>query len=200
MKNILAVALCLGLAACSTQATKPELPTVYVPKHPELSLPDPVYNKVTLKESKALAAIVEGALSGPDAQKEHPDLAVFVGLAGTLYINAHRAQITDCSDKKGWKAGPGMAMPECVWQRPNADDWMGCMAAQFSGEAVFQKFHLSSMKPDETMYIWIDRNYDTIVADPQGQGFLIKLNGMAQLGAQCDALTADEPPEGSIAV
>lgn len=197
MKKFLSVAIALCLSACATTKAPvaPQLPEAYIPKHPELSLPDPTYRPLDVAKAKAIAQYIEQALS--TAPQQHASLKTFVEIAGGLYINAHRAQIMDCTDKRGNKAGPGMADPECVWPRPSADDWVGCMAYQFDGvEAEMQQFKLDTVRDDETVFIWIDRNYDAITAQPGGLDFITQLNGMPILGAACDQLTQDEVPNG----
>ena len=185
------------IAALSLAAPGPTLPPAYIPKHPDLVLDEPVFNPAaTLKRSKEVAALIQTALT--DEPQNHKDLVAFVGIAGGMYINAHRAIIMDCTDKRGNKAGPGMADPYCVWPRPMADDWIGCMAMQFKGEEAFAKFKLSSVRDDETVFIWIDENYDTIVKQEGGEPFLRQLYGLAQLGAQCEQVVQNEVPEGSL--
>lgn len=185
------------IAALSLAAPGPNLPPVYIPKHPDLVVPEPVFNKnTTLAASKQVAAYIESAIS--NAPQDHKDLITFVGIAGSIYINAHRAEIMDCTDKRGNKYGPGMADPYCVWPRPMADDWIGCMALQFAGEQAFKQFHLSSLTDDDTVFIWIDKNYDSVVKEKGGEWFLRQLNGIPTLGAACEKIVQDEVPKGDL--
>lgn len=187
-----------AVAALILAAKGPDLPPAYIPKHPDIVIGQPVFDssRATLKQSKQVAAIVGGLIA--EEPQDHKALITFVGVAGAIYINAHRAQIIDCTDHRGWKYGPGQADPYCVWPRPQADDWMGCMLLQFQeGERTLEKFKLDTLSDDQSVFIWIDQNYDRIIKEKDGAEFIRQLNGIPVLGAACEKVVQDEVPEGS---
>lgn len=200
MKRFLSSALALSLAACSSVQTHSsfDTPETYIPKHPELSLPAPQWTPVTLKEAQVAAGAIEYALTGAEKAK-HPELTAFVEIVGNMFINAHRAEIMACTDARGNRAGPGMADPECVWPRPAADWWMGCMVMQFGPETI------STFKPstigEDSPFIWIDKHYDEVVKQPGGEDYLIKLNGIPELAVGCEKMLQESvKPEGALDV
>lgn len=153
---------------------------IYLPEHPDLAFEEPVFTDVSPKLARAAYAASDTLFK----TKSNPSFNALMVHVAEVFIAAHRMQAIACTDEKGWPQGPGVAVPECVWVIPYANDWVGCMALQFAPPNVLEAFAYDDTQP---RYIWTDRNYNVIAALPEGVEFLRQLNGVEKLGAQCEA-------------
>lgn len=198
MRSLCLALAMLVLAACAqTSPTRPDpnyVPGVtttpqpgtvdstsglYVPKHPDLDFPDPEFKVIAPR----LARDAYRAADALFRARTYPGFNAVMVHAADVFIAAHRTQAIACTDAAKWPQGPGMAIPDCVWPLPFANDWLGCMALQFPTPDVLDGFGYDDTQP---LFVWTDRNYDEVSAKPEGALFLRQLNGTEKLGAQCE--------------
>jgi hypothetical protein len=199
--RVLFAVLILLLSACTANIKPSHVGTtepgtvdgttgIYLPKHPDLAFDEPVFSEVAPEIARAAYAASDKLFR--DAT--NPSFNAVVLHAAGAYISAHLMQAIACADSKGWPLGPGVAPPECIWEVPYSNDWVGCMALQFPPPADLAALNYDDNTP---LYIWIDRNYDIVTDLPAGPEFLRQINGTEKLGAQCEA-TLRHPDKGGI--
>lgn len=191
MRYFAVLALCALALGCSGQKDQSQIADdsqIEIVKHPNLEIPEPAFVEVTLAQSREAYEKADALFK----TKENLSFNALISQAGVVYIHAHMSTAIACTDRQHWPAGPGLAIPECIWELPYANDWVGCMSLQYPAPDVVAAFGYSD---DVPVMLWLDRHYDEVIAKPQGPEFLRQLYGMEKLGAECESIVRPKPGE-----
>ena len=117
-----------------------------------------------------------------------PGFNAFADMIASGWVVAHKQAALECSKDV-------VAKPECVWELPYANDWLGCMFFQFDNAEIFEQVHFETFKDEPFLNGWISKHKDELPAP-----FLDTMSNLTEIANKCETIIRQQPPVGAIDV